>query len=176
MNNVFDESGLRFDFSSCGVADRFDIETNHGMKAVDFIVEGDTYTYFIEVKNFQHPNAPQKSREDDYRMLVEAGTAKKAIFALEMGEKIKDSLLRQYALGGKFTKKVVYILFIHLDKLAPRERGRLMEKISGHVPMGLNKEQFGKFTELTFDLVDTGELANNYRITCADLTQSDVVD
>jgi hypothetical protein len=52
-------------------------------------------------------------------MIIEAGTEKKSYFAIEMGEKIKDSILRHYASGNRFTKKDVYLLFIHLDRLAP---------------------------------------------------------
>jgi hypothetical protein len=156
MNDALEESGLSFDFSVCGKAERYDnAQTNpYGMKSVDFLAESPDCLYFIEVKNFQNPNATPENRKNDYNMLVEAGTVKKSVFALEMGAKIKDSLLRRYASGIPFSKKVLYLLFIHLDKLAPRERGHLAEKINGHVPRGLNSSQFEAFTELDFDLVD----------------------
>jgi hypothetical protein len=160
MNNILKESGILFDFSACGTVERFDLKrTNpYGLKSVDFVAESDECLYFVEIKNFQHPQAPKENRKRDYKMLVEAVAAKKSVFTLEMGEKIKDSLLRKYALGNKFTKKVVYLLFIHMDKLAPRERGHLAEKISGHIPRGLNSSKFPMFTELEFDLVDSAGL------------------
>ncbi|MDR1537297.1 MAG: hypothetical protein LBU32_04745 [Clostridiales bacterium] len=70
MNNILKESGLSFDFSACGKADRFDIApTNpYGMKAVDFLAETDESLYFIEVKNFQHPNAPKVNKDNDYKV------------------------------------------------------------------------------------------------------------
>ncbi|MDR0764598.1 MAG: hypothetical protein LBE65_03290 [Synergistaceae bacterium] len=79
MNNTFEEGNLRFDFSDCGIAERFDdTQTNpRGMKAVDFVVESANCLYFIEVKDFQHPNASKEQREHDYKLLVEAGTGKK---------------------------------------------------------------------------------------------------
>jgi hypothetical protein len=138
------------------------------MKAVDYVVDANDCIYFIEVKNFQHPDAPLENRQKDYKMLVEAGTAIKSIFALEMGEKIKDSLLRKYSIGSEFTKNVIYLLVVHLGALTARERGRLREKISGHVPTGLNKPQFSKFTELSFNLVDVEQL-EQYGIECMEL-------
>jgi hypothetical protein len=55
---------------------------------------------------------------------------------------IKDSLLRRCAEGEKFTKKVMYLLFINLDKLGEFERGLLKTKINGHIPLGLNDARF----------------------------------
>jgi hypothetical protein len=160
MNNVLEESGILFDFSACDAVERFDVNGTNptGMKSVDFLAESADCLYFVEIKNFENPRAPQERRQNDYKMLVEAGTEKKSFFTLEMGEKIKDSLLRRYALGNQFTKKVVYLLFIHLDKLSPHERGRLAEKITGHIPIGLNHHRFDKFHKLEFALVNSEEL------------------
>jgi hypothetical protein len=185
MNNLFIEGCLQLDFSACGTAARFDDgRTNpYGMKAVDFVVESSDRLYFVEVKDFQNSLAPQEQRDNDYQLLIEAGTSKKkrtllnpdeeeavSVFNLEMGEKIKDSLLRWYAVDNEFTKKVTYLLFIRLDALDNPARRRLAEKISGHVPTGLNNQRFGKFTELTFDLVDVSGL-QKYDIICTALSQ-----
>jgi hypothetical protein len=169
MNNIYEESGLSIDFSACGNALRYDNEQANGMKSVDFLVESDDCLFFVEIKNYQNPNAAPENRENDYKMLVEAGTAKKSVFALEMGAKIKDSLLRRYAAGNHFTKEAVYLLFIHLDKLAPRERGRLAEKINGHVPTGLNSSQYTSFAKICFDLVNAEGL-KQYGIVATQLT------
>ncbi|GHU57732.1 hypothetical protein AGMMS49975_23720 [Clostridia bacterium] len=53
-----------------------------------------------------------------------------------------------------------------LEQLAPYVRIRLAEKIKGYVPIGLKREQFPKFTDITFDLVDIDELSE-YGITCS---------
>jgi hypothetical protein len=167
MTNTFSEGNLRFGFSACDAAERFDQkETNpKGMKAVDFVVYATDRVYYIEVKDYQHPNAPEERRQADYKMLVEAATKKHTPFCVEMGIKIKDSLLRQYAFGKRFTKKVEYLLFINLDKLGEFERGLLKEKISGHIPSGLNDDRFGAFSEISFDLVNARQLAAR-GITC----------
>jgi len=135
------------------------------MKAVDFVAEDDECLYFIEVKDYQNPKATEERRKADYKMLIEAGK-EKAVFNLEMGEKIKDSLLRKYSLGEKITKKVVYLLMINLDKLGEFERGLLKERISGHVPIGLNESRFREFTNISFDLVNSEQL-KSYGIICA---------
>jgi len=169
INNVFDEGNLRFDFTACGTAWRFD-ESNknaHGMKAVDFIAETADCLYFVEVKDFQNPNAPQERRKEDFEMLIAAGTEEKAVFILEMGEKIKDSLLRRYAEGETFTKKVIYLLFVNLDNLSEFERGLLKVKISGHVPIGLNDKRFKAFNEISFNLVNSKQLSQ-YGIVCTE--------
>ena len=168
MNNPLDEGNLQFDFSACNTVERFDdIRINPGgMKSVDFVAESDEYMYFIEIKDFQNPNAPPQQREEDKNMLIAAATSKeKVVFNLEMGEKIKDSLLRKYSLGEKFTKKVVFLLLINLDKLGERERGMLKARISGHVPLGLNDSRYSEFTSISFDLVNAERL-KSYGIIC----------
>ena len=167
MNKLLDEGNLQFDFSTCHIVERFDDRqvNPYGMKAVDFIAEDTEHLYFIEVKDFQNPKATEERRKTDYEMLIAAGTEKKSIFSLEMGSKIKDSLLRKYSLGEEITKSVIYLLLVNLDKLGAFERGLLQVKISGHVPTGLNKDNFCKFTNISFDLVDLKQL-EAYGITC----------
>lgn len=167
MNRLLDEGNLQFDFSAFNTAERFDDRQINpsGMKAVDFVAETDDFLYFIEVKDYQNPKATEERRRTDYKTLIDAGTQKKAIFNLEMGEKIKDSLLRKYSLGEKIVKNVVYLLFINLDKLGERERGLLKTKINGYVPTGLNDNKFCEFTEISFDLVSAEQL-KSYGITC----------
>jgi hypothetical protein len=137
------------------------------MKSVDFVAETADCLYFIEVKDYQHPNAPQERQKDDYKKLMEVVDVGKTVFALEMGEKIKGSLLRRYAEGNAFTKKVMYLLFINLDKLGEFERGFLKTKISGHIPTGLNDARFSAFNEVTFDLVNADQL-KQYGVNCTE--------
>ena len=174
MNKILNEGNLQFDFSGFEIVERFDDnEINaYGMKAVDFVVENENCAYFIEVKDFQHPKAPAERRKADYYMLVSAAEDEKSVFCLEMGEKIKDSLLRKYSAGESFSKTVVYLLFINLDKLGAFERGLLMIKINGHVPTGLNDERFSAFTEILFDLVNAEEL-KKYGVICTATCQQE---
>lgn len=166
---VFNEGGLRIDFTACDRAEQFDVsnKNSHGMKAVDFIAETSDFLYFVEIKDFQNTNAPEEQKKDDLEMLIAAGTGKKAVFPLEMGAKIKDSLLRKYAEGDKFTKNIMFLLVINLDKLGEFERGLLKTKISGHVPTGLNVARFNAFTKISFELVNKEQLIQ-YGIVCTD--------
>ena len=166
MSKLLDEGNLQFDFSSFNTVERFDDRqyNPHGMKAVDFFAEDTKHMYFIEVKDFQNPNAPDKSRVSDYKMLIDA-TKSKSIFSIEMGVKIKDSILRRYSLGEKITKNIIYLLLINLDKLGEFERGLLRERISGHVPTGLNDSRFSEFNNISFDLVNVLQL-KQYGIIC----------
>ncbi|MDR1477700.1 MAG: hypothetical protein LBJ00_02030 [Planctomycetaceae bacterium] len=167
MSNKIDEGVLRFEFIGCEVAKRLDAKnhSSYGLKAVDIIAESDDCLYFIEIKDYQNPNAPLERRKEDYKMLCEAIEKKDSVFCIEMGVKIKDSLLQCYAMGGNFDKRVVYLLLIRLDKYGSFERGRLKEKINGHVPLGLNDTRFSKFKEISFELVNAEQL-KQYGIIC----------
>lgn len=159
------EGNLKFDFSSCLSASRFDDDETKafGLKAVDFMVETEDSLYFMEVKDYQNPKS--HNRMKDLEMLKAAQKDGKHVFCIEMGSKIKDSLLRQYAEGIIPEKKVKYLLLINLDALGANERGRLKAKISGHIPTGLNSIRFAAFTELSFDLVNAKQL-KDYGIDC----------
>jgi hypothetical protein len=56
------EGDLQITLPAGATARKFDDQTTHGlsccMKAVDFIVELDNLTYFIEFKDPDNPNAP----------------------------------------------------------------------------------------------------------------------
>jgi hypothetical protein len=173
MNKILREGNLEFDFTACGTAERFDVEeiNPYGMKAVDFVVEADDSLYFMEVKDYQHPNATLERRKEDYKTLVDTANGKAGLFNLEMGMKIKDSLLRRYAEGGTFTKKVMYLLFINLDKLGEFERGLLKEKICGYVPTGLNSARFSAFVGISFDLVNAKQLEKR-GIICTEISKT----
>ena len=168
MNNLqFEEGNLAFDFTGFSKAEKFDDDSKnaYGMLSVDFIAENSEHIYFIEVKDFRNPKATKERKAEDYKMLIGKDTEGNSIFAIKMGGKIKDSLLRKYAMGDKFTKEVVYLLLINLDNLSAHERGRLKEKIAGHVPTGLNKACFCEFSRISFDLVNIDRL-KSYGVVC----------
>jgi len=156
MSKVIDEENLLFGFIAYDTVERFDEkETNpHGMKAVDFIAETNDCLYFIEVKDFQHPNAPPNQRQKDFDMLTNKDSKEYAEFPLKMGGKIKDSLLRKYAEGYTFQKRVKYLFLFNMKKLGAQERIQLFDRIKGHVPTGLDDARFRAFTEISFDLVN----------------------
>ena len=153
-NSTVEESGLEFDFHL--PYERADKPICFGLKAVDFIVEGDDNLYFIEVKNFEHPNAPEENRKHDYKMLTE----KDSSFPSEMGVKIKDSLLKQYALGKFFTKNIIFLLIIKLSSFTSHEREKLFRRFNGFIPTGLNG--YPKFSNISFEMPKIDELKNKY--------------
>jgi len=157
-NSVATESGLEFDFHL--PFEKGDDENCQGLKAVDFIVEDDDCLYFIEVKNYEHPKAPEENRKRDYKML----TDEYAAFPLEIGMKVKDSLLRRYAQAKPFSKKIVFLLVIKFpsSKFKFNERRNLHERVSGYIPTGLNDSKYKAFNSIYFDIVLIDELQSNY--------------
>ncbi|MDR2090013.1 MAG: hypothetical protein LBP73_11755 [Clostridiales Family XIII bacterium] len=152
MTGVYRESELIFDFSRCLFVERCDAKACQGMKSVDFMVDTGDRVCFIEVKNFAQTNAPQENRERDYKML----TDKNAVFPLEIGMKIKDSLLKKYAEGYVFEKPIVALLVLKLDKLYVKQFQKLHDRIRGYVPTGLNKG-YTHFSKIEFKISKTTE-------------------
>jgi hypothetical protein len=147
MNSVYTESGLTFDFSRCMAREKCDEKSCYGLKSVDFVVETEERVCFIEVKNFEQVDAPRENRERDYKMLTDPNAA----FPLEIGMKIKDSLLKKFVEGGTFSKPIVVLLIIKLDRLNTKQRKRLFSKIAGYVPTGLNKG-YERFSRIKFEI------------------------
>ena len=56
---------------------------------MDFFVCTDDCVYFIEVKDYQNPNATTERRKEDYDMLIAAGSDMESVFCVEMGANIK---------------------------------------------------------------------------------------
>ena len=162
---IIEEENLVFDFTHCGKPVKFDAQNHSGLYAVDILVNKDKYMLFIEIKDYQNPNTPSAQRTEDYHMLLDAGRAEESVFALKMGAKIKDSLLRLYAQGDTFTKDVVYLLFINFDDLKAAERQLLFDKIRGQIPTGLNNDRFIAFQDIKFRLVDAEKL-RRYGVIC----------
>jgi hypothetical protein len=156
------EDVLEFEFDKFNLAEYFDVkETNpEGLKSVDFIAENNDTIFFIEVKDYQNPNATEERKTEDIDMLkaVIRDKAKKSTFVLDVGQKIKDSLLRQYALEKAPNKPIIYLLFLNLDKLSESERGKLREKLIGCIPTGLNDSKYSGFTSIAFRIVNSEQL------------------
>jgi hypothetical protein len=70
VTNVFNESEMVFDFSSCRYAEKCDASVPYGLSSVDFFGETDDRFLLIEVKNFENSHAPVSRREADYKMLT----------------------------------------------------------------------------------------------------------
>ncbi|MDR2671356.1 MAG: hypothetical protein LBC26_06520 [Oscillospiraceae bacterium] len=127
-----------------------------GLKAVDFIVDTHEILYLVEVKDFENPQASVENKKRDYKMLTDP----EATFPLEIGMKVKDTLLKQYADSVSFDKPIKFLLLIKLAKLEPGERATLYEWIRKYIPMGLKK--FPNFTSIDFDLTSLSEMQEKY--------------
>ncbi|MCL2527844.1 MAG: hypothetical protein FWE42_05425 [Defluviitaleaceae bacterium] len=180
MVKFLEEGNLRFDFSSCPLVsapEKFDENPPNGTSSVDFVAETTDCLYFIEVKDYQNPNSPEVKHQENYTMLVAAGKGKKEllgdelsslrgeIFCLRISQNVKDSLLRKYVLGEVITKKVIYLIFINLDKLGQKERRRLKEKLHGYIPTGFNEGKYIHFKGISYDIVNAEQI-KTYGITC----------
>jgi len=153
-NSIATETELKFDFHL--PFEKADAVNCQGLKAVDFIVEGDNCLYFIEVKNYEQSKAPKENRDRDYKML----TDKDASFPRDIGMKVKDSLLRRYAQAESFSKKILFLLVIKLSSLKANERERLYKRVSGYIPTGLNG--YPAFSNISFEMPRIDELQSNY--------------
>jgi hypothetical protein len=169
---TFIESNLRFDFSAFETAEPYDTSDNQcaGLKIVDFIAEDSSRQYFIEVKNYANiSDAPlvqaamDRRQETDYRML----TYPAAAFPLEMGMKFKDSLLRWLASGKDFGKPIALLLVISpQEAMKPKSRLKLIKRISGYVPRGMNAvpERYPRINTMFFDMPTVREAGELYGI------------
>jgi hypothetical protein len=148
MQKTLVESELIFDFTDCISAEKYDAAVPAGLSSVDFVAETSEFIYFIEVKNYAQSRATEERRKTDYAMLTDADAA----FPRDIGTKIKDSLLRKYADGYRFTKPITALLVMKQSEIMAEQRLKLFDRIKGHVPTGLNDDKFAHFTKITFNI------------------------
>ena len=153
-NTTATEGILSFDFHA--PCEKADTNVPQGLMSVDFIVDSGDTLYLIEVKDFEHPNAPPENKKRDYKKLTDPNAA----FPLEMGMKVKDTILRLYSNSKEFTKPVIFILLIKLAKLEPRERQRLFAQTKKYIPTGLNNSP--KFSKIHLDVPTFQDFQSKY--------------
>jgi hypothetical protein len=166
-----DESGnLEFDFSGFMFAENYDTAQWQcaGLKIVDFVAATSDKQFFIEAKNYINTSgnvkiqaAMEKRQETDYRMLSDPAAA----FPLEIGMKFKDSLLRWIASGNEFGKSIILLLVVNPPtKLKPNERMKLIDRINGYIPTGINTnpERYPKMNSIFFDMPTVADVKERY--------------
>jgi hypothetical protein len=153
-NGLAAEGVLTFDFHASW--EKADDNVPAGLMSVDFIVDAPDFLYLIEVKDFEHPRAPIKNKKRDYKKLTDPATA----FPLEIGMKVKDTLLKQFASSFSFEKPVKFLLVIKMAKLEPSERTTLYEWTQKYIPAGLKKSP--QFTSIEFDITSPDEMESQY--------------
>jgi hypothetical protein len=116
-----------------GVAGRkFDDETSHGlshcMKAVDFIVELDDRTLFVEFKDPENPNAKPKDSAAFLKKFMSG--------AIDSDPKTKyrDSWLYEYA-EGRAKKPIYYLVLISASSLSAAELITRTDALRRQIPM-----------------------------------------
>jgi hypothetical protein len=174
MGMIFTESNIDFDFSAFKFAEKRDTPENQcvGLKTVDFVAEDNNCQFFIEVKNYANRSEDprvqvnmDKRQKADYLMLTDPMAA----FPLEMGMKFKDSLLRCFAAGEKFTKPIALLLIMNPPAaFKARDRERLERRIKGYIPSGMNKrpKQYPEITAIFFNMLTVNEAQKRYGIRC----------
>lgn len=125
------EGNLQITFNGAIRARKFD-DSNHGlshcMKAVDFIVEFSDRYLFIEVKNPQSPQAPDKNRDDFIKEFKSAEMDGSLI------RKYRDSFLYEWA-SGRSGKPVDYLVLIALDTLDESLLSNRADELSRNLPV-----------------------------------------
>ncbi|MDR2570042.1 MAG: hypothetical protein LBD23_07060 [Oscillospiraceae bacterium] len=153
---IFDESGLRFNFSDSANATRADELNYHGLSAVDFIVETSDEYLFIEVKNPDSAQSRQYPQRNDFLLDPKE-------FSLKMSAKFKDSLLKELAMGNKFPKPIVYILFLEHRQFDIAQKRLLFERINNHIPK-FAEESFSSVHKISFMLSDKSHFESAYDV------------
>jgi hypothetical protein len=115
-----------------GVAGRkFDDETSHGlshcMKAVDFIVELDDRTYFVEFKDPENPNAKTKDRAAFLKKFMNGAIDS------DLKTKYRDSWLYEYA-EGRAKKPIYYLVLIGASMLSDADLLTRTEALKRQLP------------------------------------------
>ena len=110
---VIREGELEFVFDGVLSARKFDgddHELSHCMKAVDFIVELTDSYLFVEVKDPQHSQAPERNRRRSARSFTSGELDQ------DLKYKYRDSFLYEWA-SGRADKPIIYAVLVALDTL-----------------------------------------------------------
>ncbi len=129
---VLVEGNLQITIQNAISARRFDDPDTHGlshcMKAVDFVVEFSDYYLFIEIKDPQHPDAPERETNRFARSFLSGELDDDLRF------KYRDSLLYKWA-EERADKPVDYLVLIALDRLGPSDLLDRQEELQRILPL-----------------------------------------
>ena len=130
---VLTESDLQITINDDVVnARRFDDRANHGlshcMSAVDFIVELAESYLFIEVKDPQAPQVPERETSRFHNRFVNERLDE------EFKYKYRDTFLYEWA-SGRADKPIHYLVLVGLDFLTKVELGRRTRALEEKLPL-----------------------------------------
>lgn len=126
------EGDLQITLPADAVSRKFDDKTTHGlshcMKAVDFIVELDDRTYFIEFKDPENPKAKLESRAEFIKKFMSGEIDS------DLKIKYRDSWLYEYA-EGRAEKPIYYLILIGASTLSEAELLARTDALKSKLPM-----------------------------------------
>lgn len=112
--SVLVEGDLEFDFSSAQQAFKFDKSSDEfsryhvqGMKAVDFVVELEGQTLFVEIKDCGKPWIPETDRA------AHKAEMRNGKLADQLGQQFRDSWMYRWA-EGNTEKKITFVVIATL--------------------------------------------------------------
>lgn len=111
---------------------KFDDETSHGlshcMKAVDFIVDLEDRTYFVEFKDPENPNASPKHSAEFLKKFMSGAIDS------DLKTKFRDSWLYEYA-EGRAKKPIYYLVLIGASTLSDADLITRTDALTRQIPM-----------------------------------------
>jgi hypothetical protein len=129
---VLAEKDLQITLPASVAGRKFDDETSHGlshcMKAVDFIVELDDRTYFIEFKDPENPHAKPKDSAAFLKKFMSGAIDS------DLKTKYRDSWLYEYA-EGRAKKPIYYLVLIGASTLSDADLLTRTEALQRQLPV-----------------------------------------
>jgi hypothetical protein len=129
---VLAEDDLQITLPAGVMGRKFDDEVSHGlshcMKAVDFIVELDDRTYFVEFKDPENPNATPKDSAAFLKKFMSGAIDS------DLKTKYRDSWLYEYA-EGRAKKPIYYLVLIGASTLSDAELITRTDALKRQIPM-----------------------------------------
>jgi len=124
------EGQLEFSFPDCFAVQRFDGSQHglsHCMKAVDFVVEHDEYTLYVEVKDPDNTEAPEE-RRNKY-----AASLQEPKFVKSLTTKFRDTFVYRWAMQ-RLDKPVKFIVVLELSSLDDALYQTLSQQLQNQLP------------------------------------------
>lgn len=129
--NYFFEGDLRLSAPKHLRVHKFDDPSTHMlssfMKAVDFIIETDSHTLFVEFKDPENPNAKSKDASEW------VGNFKAGKIDGELRYKYRDTWIYQWA-SGRIKKPIKYLVLIACEALSPPELSSRTSQLKRCIP------------------------------------------
>lgn len=135
---ILEEGYLRISLPPGALGRKFDDQETHRlshcMKAVDFIVELDDRTLFIEVKDPEHPKAKNKDRNKFLKGLLSGA------LDADLKTKYRDSFLYEWA-SGRANKPIYYLVLICASSLSEAELLARTDALKRQLPVNGPNDQ-----------------------------------